>query len=280
MLDQRAFATGLQRSRGAVRAGFAVREGRTRLRHLCQQGSARAILPRVGGDVPELVFLNTSGGLTGADRLDLGVDLGAGGRLTLVTQAAERAYDNRDGPAEVSVRLRLGAGARLDWLPQETILFEGADLNRRTEIDLEGDASCLICETVVLGRQAMGENPARARLTDARMVRRDGHPVWADRALIGPAMLARRDDPTVLGGARAMAVMALIGPDAEAALGPVRARLDEPGCAGAATAFDGKCLIRLFAAEGWPLRRQLVRLIDLLAQAPLSRVWQMQGVDR
>lgn len=265
----------MQRSVGRAEVGFSRPEDRTTLRQLFQTGSARVILPRVSGPVPEAVFLNTSGGLTSGDRLDLTMNLEAGARVTATTQTAERAYAAPDGPAEVRVRARLDARARLHWLPQETILYDRCHLRRITEIDLATDAACLICESVVLGRHAMGEAVTTANLFDRRTVRREGAPVWIDAVGFGAPALAAAGSAAMLGMARAFGVIALIARGAEDALAAVRRVLDEPGARAAASGWDGKCVIRVIARDGWPLRRQMIRALEVLGQAPLPRVWQM-----
>ena len=117
----------LQRTRGAASVALGVSAGVTRIQGLRQEGSAKAFLPRTDADHPEVVFLNTAGGLTGGDTLSYRLALAEGGRATGTTQTAERAYAQGPlGPAEMRVQLRVGAGARLDWLPQETILFDGS----------------------------------------------------------------------------------------------------------------------------------------------------------
>lgn len=279
MLDQAA-TTAMQRSRGIARAAFSLRNGVVRLQALHQAGSGKVMLPRVAGPVPEAVFLNTSGGLTGGDRLDFALDAGPGARVSATTQTAERAYAAGGPPAEVQVTLRAGPGGRIDWLPQETILFEDSHLVRRTEADLSGDATCLMSEAIVLGRHAMGEVPRRLTLNDRRLIRRDGRPVWAEALRLDAASLSRQTSPALLGGARALAVLALVARGAEDALAPVLRALDEPGCSGGASGWDGRLIVRVLAAEGWPLRRQMARLIEILSGRALPRVWQMQGVTR
>nr|WP_038147788.1 urease accessory protein UreD [Thioclava atlantica] len=261
----------MQRSRGAARAGF---DG-ARLVGLHQSGSAKAILPRVPG-APEVVFLNTSGGLTSGDRLSYETDLTGGARLVATTQAAERAYRADDGRAEVSVHHRVGAGCHLDWLPQETILFDRAKLSRDTVIELAPDASCLMLEAVVLGRIAMGERVRDLQFLDMRRIERVGRPVFIEPFALGSELLAKGARGAILGEARAFATLVLCAPGAEDAVDPVRAVLDEPGVEGAASGFDGKCVIRLLAEESWPMRRQILRLMETLRrgqQAP--RVWQI-----
>jgi urease accessory protein len=265
----------MQRSAGRASIGFSVAGAGTRLDHLHQQGSARLILPRTSRDAPEVVFLNTSGGLTSGDRLSLSMTLGAGARIVATTQTAERAYAAPAGPAQVSISARLGAGARLHWLPQETIVFEQSNLHRRTEIDLAEDATCLMCESVVLGRHAMGETVTRAVMLDRRTVRRDGVPVWIDAMGFGAEALAAVGSAAMLGAARAFGVIALIARGAEDAVAALRRVLDEPGTRAAASGWDGKCVMRVVARDGWPLRRQMIRALEVLGQAPLPRVWQM-----
>ncbi len=262
----------LQRSFGRARLGFALIGGKTRLRELHQAGSAKAFVHETALG-PDVVFLNTSGGMTGGDRLDLALDLGPGTRVTATTQTAERAYRSDAGVAEVAVTHRLADGAHLDWLPQETILFDRSALRRQTVIALEGSASCLMLETIVLGRAAMGETLAQVELHDRRQVMRDGRPVLVEPVALGSAALGA--GAGVLQGARAFASVALVAAGAEAALTAVRQVLDEPGVTAGASGFDGKLTVRLMAADGWPLRRQTVRLLQVLRRAALPRAWQV-----
>ena len=263
----------MQRSQGAAFASFRCLDGRARLVDLAQSGSAKAMLPRVSG-VPEVVFLNTSGGLTDGDMLSYRLDLAAGCKLTATTQTAERVYASRGAQAQAVVQGSVGAGGHLDWLPQETIWFEASHLARETQGDLAADASCLLCETVILGRHAMGEVLSDARLTDARLVRRNGRPVWAETVRIDAAVLADAS-AALLGQARGFAVIALIAPGAEDALPRLRAALTHPGCEAAASAWDGNCIARIVAREGWPLKQQIAQALAALRTGPLPRVWQL-----
>ena len=271
MADASALAPILERTRG--RAAVALGPG-GRLVGLHQSGSAKAFLPRVHGAPPEVVFLNTAGGLTGGDRLSYALRLAPGAVAVATTQTAERAYASSGGRAEGTVDLTLGAGARLDWLPQETILFDRSALSRRLVADLAGDARLVLAETVVLGRAAMGERLAEVWLHDWREVRRDGVPVFVEPLRLTGATLCR--GAACLGGARAVATVALIAPGAEDMLGPLRAVLAEVhGVEAAASAWGGKCVLRMLAADAQPLKRALASVLTRLRGAPLPRVWQM-----
>ena len=260
----------LQRSHGAAHAGFARVDGRVQLRELRQAGSAKAII--LPGQVCEVVFLNTSGGLTGSDRLDYALSLGHGCRLTATTQTAERVYRSAGGQAQIGVQATLAPGAHLDWLPQETILFNRSAARRRTEIDMADDASCLMSETLVLGRAAMGEDVVQTAFTDWRLLRRNGKPLHMEVLRLCDAAL--RMGAAGLNGARAVASVILAAPGAADALGPVRAALGMEGVRAAASALSGRLVVRMMAADAWPLRLQMIRLLSVLRPGPLPRVWQ------
>ena len=261
-----------QRSQGVAEVGFHRADGRTRLDRLYQSGSAKAFV-HPGAPGPTVVFLNTSGGMTGGDRLRFGLTIGAGARVVATTQTAERAYCSTQGRAEVDVCHQLGPGAHLDWLPQETILFDHAALRRRTRVDLAAGASCLMLESIVLGRAAMGEVLGTVDLIDRRSISREGVPILIEPLVLGSQALAA--GLGVWQGARAFASLALVAEGAEARLPALRAALDEPGVSGGASAFDGKLTVRLMARDGWPLRRQILRVLAVLRDAPPPRVWQM-----
>ncbi|TKW65588.1 MAG: urease accessory protein UreD [Paracoccus denitrificans] len=265
MLD----AATMQRSAGVAHVAM----DRARLTGLSQSGSAKAMLPRTHGTAPEIVFLNTSGGLTAGDRLEYKVDLAPGTRAVATTQTAERAYRAEGGMADARVTLRVGAGGALDWLPQETILFDGSALSRLTEVHLEGDAAYLGLETVVLGRAAMGETLARTWLSDTRRISRDGRLELFDPFRLDTVALARGNGAALLNGARAFAVLILSQPHAEDSLDALRAAT-EPGVSLAASALPGRVVVRALAADAWPLRRQMARLIEILRPGGLPRVWQ------
>ncbi|PZQ63980.1 MAG: urease accessory protein [Phenylobacterium zucineum] len=259
----------LQRARGAGRIAVTAEDGRTRLRRLFQEGCGKIRLPR--GPDCEAVLINSSGGLTGGDRIDWTAEAGARSDLTLTTQACEKVYRARDGEAHAAATLTAGAGARIDWLPQETILFDGGALARRLDVELASGARLLAAEAVVLGRTAMNETVRSGSIRDRWRVRREGRLVFADDIrLAGPiADLAGRG--AILAGARAFASLLLVADDADRLLKPLRAAI---GALGGASAFDGKLFARLVAPDGFTLRKALLPALEVLRDGrPLPRVW-------
>ncbi|HEX7760765.1 MAG TPA: urease accessory protein UreD [Caulobacteraceae bacterium] len=262
----------LQRAVGLGRIAVKQDGGVTRLDRLYQDGCAKIRLPRDHAATSlEAVLINSSGGLTGGDRMSWRGEAGDGGALTLTTQACEKVYRARDGRAEVEVSLTAGASARLDWLPQETILFDGAALSRRLDADLAADARLLVMEAVVLGRAAMGETVRQGELRDRWRIRREGKLIFADDlAFAGPVAATAALAP-ILAGAGAFASLLLAADDADRVLSPLRQVI---GPAGGASAFDGKLFCRIVAADGMALRRVLLPAISLLRGGELvPRVW-------
>ena len=249
----------LQRARG--RAAIAVEDdgGRGRLAGLHQSGCLKLRLPRAPAGRPrEAVLINTAGGLTGGDRLTIEARVGAGARLALASQTAERLYRAPEGWAGVEVRLRLDEGARLAWLPQETIAFEGSALRRSLTIDMAADARLLAVESLALGRLAMGERPRRATIQDDWRVRIAGRLVHAESLRFGPDLAEWIARGAVLGGRAAMATVLYVGPDAADHVAPVRAVLGEAGAADAFARSSPRLIARLVAPDSLALRRRLV----------------------
>jgi len=264
----------MQRAMGRASVAFHVRDGVTRLDRLFQEGCAKLRFPRpLGADAPQAILINTAGGLTGGDRLATEIALAAQAAACVTTQACERIYRSTGADAVVVNRLRLSAGARLAWLPQETILFDGGRLSRSLDADLAGDAELVAVEAVLLGRQAMGETLRGGRLHDRWRIRRDGRLLFADDLHVEGDIAARLAPQPTLAGGRAVATVLFTGAAPERFLEQARTIV---GPGGGASAWNGKFLARLVAETGFALRRRLEPLLTLLMGGwPLPKVWQL-----
>lgn len=260
------------RARGRVKLGFVAAGGGTVLADLAEAGGYRVKFPR--GPVPEAVVINTGGGMAGGDGLDIAVTMAEGAAATVTTQSAEKVYRADAAPAQIAVRLDCAAGSALAWMPQETILFSGARLCRRLDADLHPGASLTLAETTVFGRLAMGERLGDGLFEDRWRIRRGGRLVLAETVRLDGPIADRLDRPALGGGARAVATVLHVAPDAEARLGGVRAVLEGAACDAGAGAWNGLLLIRLADAEPSRLRRDLVILLAHLRGSALPRVWQ------
>lgn len=248
--------------------------GVTRLANLRQSGAMKLILPRVYRPDIEAVIVNTAGGVTGGDRLHLEAMAATGSRLTLSTQAAERIYRAQPGElGRVETRLQVAAGARVNWLPQETILFDHAALERRLTVDLAADAALLMVETLVFGRAAMGEVLRAVHLRDRIRINRDGDPIYLDGIALNGDAQAHLARPAIAGGAGAVATVVFVSAQVVAHLAPLRALL--PATAAASLLPGGVLVARLLAADSYELRRALIPALTLLNDGHLPLNWRL-----
>ncbi len=267
-----------QRSRGEISVGFRSRDGATVLDVLRQQGCLKARLPRaVDAGWCEAISLNNAGGVAGGDDLSTGLRVADGASALLTTASAERIYRCADGDAPARIRnsVVLGQGARAEWLPQETILFNACRLERSLDIAMPANASLLGVETVIFGRLAMGEAVHTADLRDVIRIRRDDRLILHDALRPPPGIAAALPRPAVAGGARASTTLFYVAPDSPAWLEPVRAVLQAHGHVHAgASAWDGMLVVRLLAADPARSRDAVAALLHgLRGGRMLPRVW-------
>ncbi len=237
-----------------------------------QSGSLKCLFPRVHGPALDAVLLNTAGGVTGGDRFWFTGDVAQGTTLTLTTQACERAYKAQ--PLEtggIRNTLRVEAEARVNWLPQETILFNGCALDRRLIIDLAPGATALMVEPLVFGRPAMGETLTDIRLRDRIEIRRDNSQIFLDALTFQGDLNAHLSRPAIANGAGAMALVVFASDTAPAHLGAIRAEL--PQCAGVSLVRDDLLVIRLLAKDSFGLRGLLLPILLRLNTKTLPRCW-------
>jgi urease accessory protein len=264
-----------ERAKGELRIALGRRGENTVLQRLRQEGCLKARFPRPEeGAWAGAVLLNSSGGIAGGDVLDVEVQIGAGAQATLAGQAAERFYRALPdtSPARLRTRLAVAAAGALEWLPQESILFDRCALDRALDVDLAEDAWFLGVERLVFGRAAMGEQVAQGWLRDLIRLRIGGRLVLHDAIrLDGPiaSMLQRR---AVASGGRAVATIVHAAPDAGAHLDAVRQSL--AGSDAGASAWGGVLVARIVAADGAGLRAAVLAALEVLRQSrPLPRVW-------
>jgi len=265
----------LQRAVGELHVAIKRFGAETVLDELRQVGCLKARFPRriVSGWI-DMVMLNTGGGVAGGDRLDLSFAVGAGCQATVSAQAAERFYRAlaADAPSRVRTRLTVAAGASLEWLPQETILFDRSAVDRRLEVDLAEDARFLGVETLVFGRTAMGERVRCGWLRDLIRVRQGGELLLHDAVRIEGSVDETLQRAAVAAGAVAVATLLYVAPDAAAKLNAVRAAL-APAEAGASV-WNRMLVARVLGADSASVRATVIAALKTLREdRPLPRVW-------
>jgi urease accessory protein len=254
-----------QRAVGRLAISFAKSGENTHLAEVYQRSPCRVLFPRpLEGEPPLAVLVNTSGGLAGGDRVSIAVKLGSEAAATITTQAAEKVYRSLGPDSAVETQLKLSEGARLEWLPQESILFDGACLDRRISAKLAPDSRLLACESLVFGRVARGETMTHGRVREFWHIERGGRAAWVDRFGLSGGIGARLDGPGFR-GARALATALYVGPDAPAMLPLARQVAEAEG--GGASLINGVLVARLLDANPARLRDGLARLLGALRRA-------------
>ena len=262
----------LQRASGESRVVFAVRDGKTRLADLHQRDPCRVLFPDPEpGEPPQAILVTTSGGVTDGDALSMAIEVGPGAEVVAATQAAEKIYRaaRPAGQCTIEIAVTVGEGATLDWLPQETIVFQGARLKRRTVAAIAPGGSLLACEMVVLGRAASGERFTSGLLLDAWSVRRAGKLVWTD------TLRVEGQTPTGAGFGAANALATVIGvwDEPQPRFEQARSLLEAADAVKAGVTLVNGILVARLLGEATAVRAAVTRFLGDFRGRRLPRVW-------
>ena len=260
----------LQRATGQL--SFHVSQ--KRVSRMYQSGSAKLMLPNTHSVMMEAVIVNTSGGMTDGDTLNIDVKT-EDCALVMTTQTAERVY--RSGgttPAKVNINLSISDTADLHWLPQETIVFNDSKFDRTLTINLSSCSNCLIAETIVLGREAMGENICDCKLTDNWRVFRDGKLFHAESLRLSDEVSKIIAAPAGGNGARLLSTILYVGDNLEQVADRVARLIKQISSNCAWSCWDDRLVIRLVSVHSASARKDIERLLLAIRQQPLPRVWQ------
>jgi urease accessory protein len=263
-----AAAAVLQRGDGAAEIVFARRGGVTALAHLYQRTPCRVLFPHAAsGDIPLAALLTTSGGIAGGDRLRLAAAVAAEASAVVASAAAEKVYGSLGADARIDIALTVASGGWLEFLPQETILFDGARLVRRLEADIAADGRLLAVDMAVFGRGARGETFSHGLLHDAWRIRVGGRLVWADALRLDGDIRAQLDAPAAFAGVRALATIAYVAADAAGHLPLARSLAEDEACRGGASVVNGVLLARFLGPRADVVRGAVARYISALRHA-------------
>jgi urease accessory protein len=179
--------------RAELRLGFAPRPGRTVLATRAHRGPLvvqRPFYPE--GEVAHVYLLHPPGGVVGGDELSISVESQRGAHALLTTPAAGKFYRSDGRVARQDIALSVDAGATLEWLPQEAILFDGAALVSSVRVDLDERARFIGWDMVSLGRPAAGEDYQSGEARSRLQVRVAGEPLLLERFAIDDRFIRGR----------------------------------------------------------------------------------------
>lgn len=271
---------------GVAELGFRAEGGPTRLAYLYQRDPLRVLFPTPEpGDARLATLVTTSGGLVAGDRITIDIRLAAGAVAHVTTAAAEKIYRSGGGATtEIAQSFAVASGARLEYLPAETILFDGARLRRHALLELAPGAGFLGGGILVFGRRARGEGFTRGLLHERWEISRDGALVWGDAQHLEGDVAALIDDPACFAGAAACATLLLAPPagDPGRFVEAARAVQQQAAVAGlhaGVTAVGSLLVARWLGPDPPALRRAYADLACHLRQAAmglpprLPRLW-------
>ncbi|MAR04819.1 MAG: urease accessory protein [Planktomarina sp.] len=265
----------LQRARGLLNISTQkAYQTNTRLKNLRQEGSYRASFPRHSKGNIETVIINTAGGVTSGDKFTATITAHESSQISITTQAAERIYRARDTlVGEIQTSLCLQKNAQLYWLPQETILFDGARLKRRLDVDLHSSAKFLMVEPLVFGREASGEKLLSGMLDDRVSISSNGQPIYIDRIKLKDNISDQLMRPALANNSYAVVSIVLAKPNAKLLLEPVRALL--PQKAGASLLNDNILVVRMLAQDSYEMRTATFPILALLTHNTVPKNWRL-----
>lgn len=161
-------------------------EGVTRLVERRHTGPLRVQKPLYpeGGKVCHAILVHPPGGVVGGDELRIAARVGAGSAAFLTTPGAAKWYKANGQVSRQDVHLRAGAGSVLEWMPQETIFFDAADVELDMRIELDADAVYIGGEILCFGRTASGERFASGRVAQRTGIRRNGRLIWFEQGAL------------------------------------------------------------------------------------------------
>lgn len=166
--------------------GFERRADATILAHRSHFGPLRVQKPLYpeGPGVCHTLLLHPPAGIAGGDELEIVAAVADQAHALLTTPGAGKWYRSAGLWASQRLNFEVGAGAVLEWLPQESIVFDGALANMQTRVVLAENASFIGWEVLCLGRRASGEHFSSGAMNLSIRIEREGKPIWLERGML------------------------------------------------------------------------------------------------
>jgi urease accessory protein len=222
-----------------------------------------------GDAVCHSVLVHPPGGIVGGDSLAIEIALEPGAHALVTTPGATRFYRSLGEPATQSLAVHAAAGARLEWLPLETLAYSGCIAENRARFNLDGGAEMIGWDLTALGLPASDQPFVAGRFTQS--IELPGR--WLERGTVRGDAPALLDSPLGWGGHRALGTLwfaagsAIAEPRRDGLLEAARAVCDAHALratSGATAVEPGVIVVRVLAPRVEPA-------MDLMAA--IWRAW-------
>lgn len=253
----------LNKAKGKINLNYKVDKNARQSCAFYQQQPSRVLFPRMDSlGITGAVLINTAGGVVGGDTYDTRILLERGTKAFVTTQAAEKIYGSSHSAMQTNIRTCIKAekDSWLEWVPQETIIFNRAQLKRQTSIHACPGSKIMAGEILVFGRTSRGETFCEGKLWDKWAIYWEKDLVWQD------TLILRKDDtlaalthPAGFDGATAYATFVYVSSEAPGLLETAREFLQTCVTRNYVAAFDHLLVVRWLSTDTLQLREDYGR---------------------
>jgi len=232
-----------------------------------------------GGLVCHSIVVHPPGGIAGGDDLQFTARLGVKAHVLLTTPGAGKWYRSAGLLARQSVRFEVGAGACLEWLPQESIIFNGSHADLRTVVHLAKDGRFIGWDITCLGRRGSGESFAQGSYRARTLIERGNRPVWMENAHLDGGGAALQS-AAVLAGHSVMGNFLVASEKLDSSVLALCRKLQPEIGVGAVTLLPGILKARYLGEASQAAKRYFVKLWHIVRPLALGRaavdprIWQ------
>ena len=239
-----------------------------------QSGCCKILNPKNYNEFKELVLINTSGGITCNDNIEINADIN-NSQLSVCTQAAEKIYAGIGDPARVEININLN-NSTMYWLPKELILFDNSKLRRNININLSGNSNLIFCETSIFGRKAMSEQIKNIIFSDQWKIFTNSSLKHFEAINIKGSTIDNFKNKYTFDNQSSLSTILIFGDiinQLESELSKVTKNIENHYCE--MTKFNDKIVIRCLADDNYDLKKTLNFIMKNVINDKVPKSWDL-----
>ncbi len=239
-----------------------------------QSGCCKILNPKNYNEFKELVLINTSGGITCNDNIEINAVIN-NSQLSVCTQAAEKIYAGIGDPARVEININLN-NSTMYWLPKELILFDNSKLRRNININISDNSNLIFCETTIFGRKAMSEKIKNISFSDQWKIYSNSSIKHFESINIKGSTIDNFNNNYTFSNQSSLSTILIFGDivhQLESVLRKVRKNLGNHYCE--MTKFNDKIIIRSLADDNYDLKKTLNFIMKNVINDKLPKSWNL-----